>query len=74
MGDPRDGKVARLPRQRVGSPHYPGGPGRAPVLGPCFRKSRLTPLHWAEERKQPFGKAVAAPSPSARGLRRPRQA
>lgn len=72
-GTPGMGREAWLSCSRVGSPHCPGGPGRTPVLGPCFRKSRLTPLPWTEEREQPFGKAVAAPSPAARGLRRARQ-
>lgn len=68
-----EGKGAWLHCYRVGSAHFPGGPGRAPVLAPCFWKSRLTPLHWAEEREQPFGKAVAAPSSWAQSLLRPRQ-
>lgn len=48
-GTPGMGREAWLPRYRVGSLRYPGRPGRATALGPCFRKSRLTPLHWAEE-------------------------
>lgn len=49
--DPRDGKgslVSLLLRRLT---PLPRGPGRGPVLGPCFRKSRPTPLHRAEERE-----------------------
>ncbi|ELK14606.1 hypothetical protein PAL_GLEAN10021132 [Pteropus alecto] len=67
------GREAWLPCCRVRSPDCPGGPGWVPVLGLCFWKSRLTPMHWARDQEQPFGKAVAAPSPSAQGLPRPRQ-
>lgn len=61
------GSLAALPPRRLTS--LPRRAGRAPVLGPCFRKSRLPPLHRPRNEQQRFGEAVAAPSPSAPGLR-----
>lgn len=69
IGDPRDGKEL-WPRPQRRFTALPGGSGRAPGLGPCFRKSCLTPLHWAEERKQLLRQGRGCPFPIGAGLGR----
>ena len=67
MGDPRDGKGARLPRHRVVSPHCPRRAGSGPVLGPYFRKSRLTPFALGGGRKTALWQGRGGPFPIRAG-------
>lgn len=66
LGDPR-GREGTLGCPATASVHLTAPEGRVGHRnGTPLQEEPLTPWHRAEDREQPFGKAVAAPSPSRR--------